>query len=79
MDYYRVTVDELHTDVVGDVGMAWGFYTEEFQLKGRAPERVRARFSNAWKRDPSGWHLLTYHRDAQPFDSSGRYMPVTDR
>jgi len=74
MDYYRVSADELHTDVVGDVGLAWGFYTEEFQRKGGTPERVRARFSNAWQRDASGWHLLTYHRDAQPFDSAGRYL-----
>jgi hypothetical protein len=74
--YYRITPEEIHTKVVGDVGLAWGLYTEEFQVKGRPAERIRARFSDTWKRDESGWHLLTYHRDAQPFDGSGRYIPV---
>jgi hypothetical protein len=74
--YYRVTLDEIHSTVTGDVGLAWGFYTEEFQVKGRPQERIRGRFSDVWKRDASGWHLLIYHRDAQSFDGSGRYVPV---
>ena len=74
--YYRVKIDEIHTAVDGDVGVAWGYYTEEFQARGRPPERVRARFSQTLRRDASGWRSMFYHRDAQPFDDEGRYIPV---
>lgn len=42
-DYYRMHLDEVHTNVDGNVGLAWGFYTEDFRLKGRSPEKLRVR------------------------------------
>lgn len=73
MEYWRVTLDELHTSAVGDIGLAWGVYTEEFKAKGRRPETVRVRFTNTLMRDGRGWENLLYHRDAQAFGEDGSY------
>jgi len=75
VQYYRITPNEIHTAVDGDIGLAWGFFTEEFQVRGRAPEKVSVRFSGTLKRDKTGWRRLLYHRDAQPFDENSRYIP----
>ena len=75
MDYFKLKLDEIHTDVKGDTGIAWGVFTEQFQIKGREPETVRVRFTDVWQRDEKGWHLLIYHRDSQSFDEQGRYIP----
>lgn len=74
-DYYRMHLDEVHTDVDGNVGLAWGFYTEDFKLKGRSPEKVRVRFTFTYKYDQGTWRTLLYHRDIQKFDDDGRYVP----
>lgn len=74
MDYWRVTLDELHTSVVGEIGLAWGVYTEEFKVKGQPPETVRVRFTNTLRWDRQGWENLLYHRDAQLFGQNGRYL-----
>ena len=76
MEHYRITLDEIHAAVDGDVGLAWGFFTEEFQVRERASERVRVRFTTTIKRDKAGWRQLLYHRDAQPFDQKGNYIPL---
>lgn len=75
MEYYRIRLDELHTRVDGDIGLVWGVHTEEFQVRGRAPEVIRVRFTNALRWDGHAWRNLLMHRDAQVFDSSGRYIP----
>jgi ketosteroid isomerase-like protein len=75
MVYFRLELDEIHTAATGDTATAWGSFTEQFQVKGRDPEIVRVRFTDVWKRDDTGWHLLIYHRDSQPFDEKGRYVP----
>jgi hypothetical protein len=54
VEYYRITDEEIHTAVDGDVGLAWGFFTEDFQVRGRAPERIRVRFTTAFKREGDG-------------------------
>lgn len=74
MEYWRVTLDELHTSVVGEIGLAWGVYTEEFKLKGKPPETERVRFTNTLRWDGQGWTNLLYHRDAQSFGENGRYL-----
>lgn len=74
MEYWRVTLDELHTSVVGDNGLAWGVHTEEFKVKGRPAETVRVRFTNALKWNGEAWESLLYHRDAQPFGDDGSYL-----
>lgn len=74
MEYFRITLDELHTAVVGDVGLVWGVHTEDFQMIGQPPERVRVRFTNTLRWDGIRWRNLLYHRDAQPFDDRGRYI-----
>jgi ketosteroid isomerase-like protein len=73
MDYYRLELKDLQTSVTGDVGLAWGVYIEEFQEKGRPPERARVRFSKALTRSARGWQILLYHRDVQPFTAEGHY------
>ncbi|MGE3073639.1 MAG: ester cyclase [Dehalococcoidia bacterium] len=68
------TLEELRTAVDGDIGLAWGVYTEEFQLPERPPERARVRFSQSMRRDADGnWRFLLFHRDIQPFADDGRY------
>jgi ketosteroid isomerase-like protein len=74
-EHYTITVEQIETTVDGDIGLAWGFYKEEFALRGREPEVIRGRFSEVVRRDPSGWRTLLYHRDTQPFDSADRYIP----
>ena len=74
MEYWRVTLDELHTSVVGEVGLAWGVYTEEFKAEGQPPATVRVRFTNALRRHGQGWENLLYHRDAQQFGENGEYQ-----
>jgi len=76
VEYYRATLDEIHTAVDGDIGLAWGFFTEKFLVRGRAPEKVRVRFTTALKREAGRWRQLLFHRDAQPFDEKGHYIPV---
>lgn len=74
MDYFRITLDELHTEVVGDIGLAWGMHTEEFRVRGQPPETVRVRFTNTLRWHGARWRNLLYHRDAQVFDAAGRYI-----
>jgi ketosteroid isomerase-like protein len=73
-DYYRIQLDEMHTDVDGNIGLAWGFFTEDFKLKDRSPEKVRVRFTYTYKYDQGTWRTLLYHRDIQKFDERGRYV-----
>ena len=73
MDYYRFEFDELETAVDGEIGLAWGFFTEDFKVKGREPEKARVRFSLVAMREVDGWRSLLSHRDIQPFDADGRY------
>jgi len=76
MEYYRLRLDEIHTLVHGNVGVAWGFHTEEFQRRGMEPESYRVRFSFTVVREEDGTlRYLMSHRDIQPFDDSGRYIP----
>ena len=71
--YFRTELNEFHASVAGDVGLAWFVYTEEFQEKGRPPERAMGRGSIALSKGPNGWQVLLFHRDVQPFDPDGRY------
>ena len=74
MEYYRIRLEELHTRVDGDIGLVWGVHTEEFQIRGRAPESIRVRFTNALRWDGQTWRNLLMHRDAQVFNAGGRYI-----
>ncbi len=76
MDYYHVIPGELHTEVDGNIGLAWGFFTEDFRQKGRNPEKLRVRFTTTLKYDNGEWRTLLYHRDIQNFDGRGNYIPV---
>ena len=70
---YDVKLETVETAVQGEIGMAWGTYTENFQVTGSAPERVRVRFSQVMSKGESGWRVIMFHRDIQPFDTSGAY------
>ncbi len=78
-DYFRITVNQIRTAVDGEIGLAWGFFTEEFQVRGRAPERVTVRFTSTVRKNKTGMRMLLYHRDAQPFDAEGHYIPAAAR
>ena len=73
MDAYRLEPEDLQTAVTGEIGLAWGVYIEEFQEKGRPPERARVRFSKVLTKGARGWQVLLYHRDIQPFNEAGSY------
>lgn len=75
MEYFRIVGEEIHTAVDGDVGLAWGTFTEQFQVRGREPEEVRVRFTSTVRKGPDGWRQLLAHRDVQRF-VDGRYVPV---
>jgi len=78
MEYWRVELDELHTSVVGDVGLVWGVHTEEFKVKGQAAEEVRVRFTNTLRWNGQRWENLLYHRDAQVFGENGTYLKTRE-
>jgi ketosteroid isomerase-like protein len=73
VDYYHMELEDFQTSVTGDIGLAWGVLIEEFQEKGRPPERARVRFSKVLTKGASGWQVLLYHRDIQPFTAEGWY------
>jgi ketosteroid isomerase-like protein len=75
MEYYHIKLHELHTKAYGDVVVAWGFHTEDFRIRGKPPEVVRVRFTATLRKTPNGWQTLISHRDIQPFDKQGRYIP----
>jgi hypothetical protein len=68
MEYWSVTLEELHTSVVGETGLAWGVYIEEFKAEGQPPGTERVRFTNTLRWDGQSWENLLYHRDAQLFE-----------
>jgi hypothetical protein len=78
-EYYRVTFNEVQTDVDGNIGLAWGFYAEEFKRKAQDLEKVRVRFTITFKYQKGRWRTLLYHRDIQQFDDQGRYLPSPSR
>ena len=59
--------------MIWDVGCAWGRHVEEFQEKGRPPERARVRRTKVLMKGAHGWQVLLYHRDIQFFGDDGRY------
>ncbi len=73
LSHYSLQFEELHSRVAGDTGFAWGVYVEETEAPGHPRERARVRFSHALQKDESGWHVLMFHRDIQPFEEDGRY------
>jgi hypothetical protein len=77
MEYYRTSIDELHIAVYDEVAVAWGFHTEDFQARGREPEILKVRFSLTLLKTEDGWKAILAHRDSQPFDSEGNYIPLT--
>ena len=72
MDYWRVTLDELHTSVVSDIGLAWGVHREEFRVRGGSPGTALVRFTYTLRWDGQRWENLLYHRDAQAFGEISR-------
>ena len=76
-EYRRMDLEELNTSVESDIGLAWGIGTEFFKMKGRPEEHARVRFSLVLKKSAAGWKVLLDHRDAQPFDKEGRWVPLT--
>jgi hypothetical protein len=59
MEHWRVTLDELHTSVIGEIGLAWGVYTEEFKVKDQPPETVRVRFTNTLRWNGQAWRKIS--------------------
>ena len=78
MEYWRVVLNELHTSMAGEIGLAWGVHTEEFKVQGEQPESVRVRFTNTLRWDGQRWENLLYHRDAQVFGENGTYVKARE-
>lgn len=74
MEYFRHVDMDVNTWSEGDLGLAWGFFTEEFQHKGQPPETVRVRFSCTYRREDREWRLVMSHHDIQPFNEEGFYL-----
>jgi hypothetical protein len=75
IETYTIAIDELHTSAQGNIGIAWGYYREEFKEKGQEPVVMLGRFSEVIRRDADGWKTILYHRDMTPFDEQDRYVP----
>ena len=73
IEYFHLKLEDLQTSVVGNIGLAWGVFTEDFQEKGRPPEYARVRFSSTLSKGARGWQVLMFHRDIQPFEEDGTY------
>ena len=73
MEYFHLELADLQTSVEGEIGLAWGVFIEDFQEKGRPPERARVRFSCTLLKESRGWQTLLFHRDIQPFEADGTY------
>jgi ketosteroid isomerase-like protein len=71
--YYCLEPEDFQTSVEGELGLAWGVYREAWQDTGQAPAQVRVRFSKVLTKGVSGWQVLLYHRDIQPFTEEGLY------
>ena len=68
----RVQPENIRTSVMGEIGLAWGGYMEEFQEQGHPPERARVRFSKVLTKGARGWQVwLLYHRDIRPLQRMG--------
>lgn len=79
MEYFRHVNMDVNTWSEGDLGLAWGFFTEEFKHKGQSPEKVRVRFSSTYRREKGKWRLIMSHNDIQPFDEEGFYLKENTR
>ena len=73
LEYIRMIPHDTDVLVDGDVAIVYGFFTEEFCHKGGAPQVVEVRFSNTAARRDGEWAFVWAHRDATPFDHTGRY------
>ncbi len=73
IEYFHLKLEDLQTSVVGNIGLAWGVFTEDFQEKGRPTEYARVRFSSTLSKGAQGWQVLMFHRDIQPFEEDGTY------
>jgi hypothetical protein len=75
-EYNRIVDLDADITVEGDTAIIWGFFTEEFKIKGREPEVVRVRFTRIARKRDGAWTYAWGHRDNQSFDGNGRYIPV---
>ena len=55
IEFFHLKLEDLQTSVVGNIGLAWGVFTEDFQEKGRPPEFARGRFSSTLSKGARGW------------------------
>ena len=74
LESWHTEIEELHTSLEDDVGLAWGVHTEHFRVKGREPEKALVRFTMALKRNAETWRVILFHRDIQQFDEQGMYL-----
>ena len=74
VEYLRHVDLDVHSWSEGDVGLVWGFFTEEVKHKEQPPEEMRVRFSCTYVREKGLWRLLMSHNDIQPFSEDGIYL-----
>jgi hypothetical protein len=76
MKYFKAELKESDVVIDGNIGLIWGYFVEDFQEVGKKPERNLVRFSETCRRTEGGhWETLISHRDIQPFDENGQYIP----
>jgi hypothetical protein len=74
IEYLRHVDLDVNSWSEGDVGLVWGFFTEEVKHIGQLPEEMRVRFSCTYVRKDGEWRLLMSHNDIQPFTEDGKYI-----
>lgn len=75
MEHYHLEIQDMHITVDGDFGFALGTFIEDFQTKGKPPEKYLVRSSTVYKKENGVIKVRYSHRDVQPFDEVGNYIP----
>jgi ketosteroid isomerase-like protein len=75
MEHYHIEIQDMYITVDGDFGFALATFIEDFQIKGKPREKYLVRSSTTCKKEDGGIKVIYYHRDVQPFDDAGNYIP----
>ena len=62
-EYYDIDMVTLHTDVIGNVGIASGNFNIKRKHKENPEFSVNKRWSSTWLKTNGQWKLIFYHRE----------------
>ena len=63
MKEFSSKIDEENVRIVGDTGLAWGWFTEKIVEHDESVRYVKVRYTSTWIETDDGWKHLMYHRD----------------